>query len=394
MAILQFEDLSFEAESDRIKVLFLKNFYTYIPTSLLKQISDYTINKASIVFEKISDNKAKTKFNFLLENAFEDLKNRLNNNKTVYIHKNSGIPLMGSLSFGIVDKGSQMLEVKPITGCNLNCIYCSVDEGLSTRKIVDFVVEKDYLVSELRRLIEFKDTQVDVYINPHGEPLLYAGIVPLVKDIAGIKNAKVISIITNGTLLTKELADELIKAGLNKINISLCALNDKLATRLAGANYNVKHVLDMISYLKEKIEVVIAPVYISGVNDEDIVKLIELCKKMPCKIFIQNFLFNERGRNPTKQVSWDIFYQKLKSLEKIYGIELIPKGKIVQTKEYKMPFKKGDIIKPNHVIPGRYSNENIASFNNRCITVSRYSTRISDVKITKSSHNIFYGKLI
>ena len=73
------------------------------------------------------------------------LKNKLNGNNTLYIHKNSGIPLIGSLSFGIIDRGSNMLEIKPLTSCNADCIFCSVDEGPSSKKIRDIVVEKDYL---------------------------------------------------------------------------------------------------------------------------------------------------------------------------------------------------------------------------------------------------------
>jgi uncharacterized Fe-S cluster-containing radical SAM superfamily enzyme len=392
--MLKFKDLSFIEEKDRIKLIFLKIFYSYIAKSSLKKISDFTITKNSITFKKIPENKAETKFNFLLQDSFKNLKNKLNDNKTIYIHKNSAIPLIGSLSFGIVDKGSKMIELKPITGCNINCIFCSVDEGLSSKKMVDYIVEKDYLMQELKKLVEFKATKVDIYINPHGEPLLYADIVPLVNDISKIKNVNIISIITNGTLLTKDLIDKLIGAGLNRINISINALDQKLANKLAGSHYNVKHLLEMLYYLNKKIELVLTPVYLPEISDNEIIKLIELSKKLSCKIAIQNFQTNKRGRNPTKQLSWDRFYSKLKSFEKGYNIELIPKKIPINTKEYKMPFNKGDIIKPEIILPGRYPNEKIAVSQDRSITVTDCYKNPSKIKITRSMHNIFYATSI
>ena len=141
-------------------------------------------------------------------------------------------------------------------------------------------VEKDYLVEELKKLIEFKNTKIDIYINPHGEPLLYADIISLVNDISKIKNVNILSIITNGTLLTKELIDRLIKAGLNTINISINAIDQKIANKLAGSDYNVKHVLNMLYYMNNKIDLVITPVYLSGINDNEIIKLTEIHNKL------------------------------------------------------------------------------------------------------------------
>lgn len=391
MTELQFKDLSFKEEKERIKITFLKNFYSYIDKSKLKKISDFNITKNSITFKNTSEKKAQTKFNFLLEEFFKNLKNKLNNNKTIYIHRNSGIPLIGSLSFGIVDKGSQMIELKPITGCNISCIFCSVDEGSPSKKVVDYIVEKDYLIQELKKLIEFKASEVDIYINPQGEPLLYADIVPLIQDISKIKNVNIISIITNGTLLTKDLIDSLAEAGLNRINISLNAIDQKITKKLSSSSYDVNHVLEMLNHLNKRIELILTPVYVPSMNENEIIKLLGLSKQLSCKIAIQNFQSNKRGRNPTKQLSWGKFYSKLKSFEKEYNIELIPKHELIKTKEYKMPFKKGDIIKPEMIFPGRYPNEKIAVSKERSITVTDCYKNPSKIKITRSSHNVFYA---
>ncbi len=395
MAKLAFKDLTFEEQKDCIKVNFLKIFYFYIEKQQLKQISDFIIGEDSITFKDAPEKKARTKFNFLLEKGFKELKNSLNGKKTAYIHQNSGIPLIGSLAFGIVDRGTDMIEVKPITSCALNCVFCSVGEGLSSKKEADFVVEKDYLVNELKKLIDYKNCPVDVYINPHGEPLLYADIVQLVEDISKLKHVRVLSIITSGSLLTKELADELIKAGLNRLNISLNAIEPEIARKLAGtSHYDVEHVKEMAAYTAKKIKVVIAPVYVPGFNDEEMPKLIEFANKINASIFIQNFMCNKRGRNPAKELPMDKFYIMLKELEKQYNTKLIADCGLVKTKELPKPFKKGDTVKAEIVCQGRYKNEGIAAANGRAITIPDcYKTGIVPVKIARSRYNIFIGKV-
>jgi len=204
MAELIFKDLSFEEKEEKVRVKFLKLFYFDIDKSVLESIGNFKIDGNKIEFNEISDNKAQRRFNMLLSKGFIQLKNRLNNKNTIYVHKNSGIPLMGTNYFGLIDRGTNLIEIKPITSCNLGCIYCSIDEGPLSRRKADFIVEKDYIVEELKKLIEFKqEDHIDAHINAQGEPTLYANMVELVADIAKIPQVKSISIdtITNSLLM-------------------------------------------------------------------------------------------------------------------------------------------------------------------------------------------------
>ena len=190
MALLEFKDLPFKELEDKVEVILLKNFYFHLEKKDLSKIADYEIRQNSIEFKNISEKRVAKKFNFLLSNSIKNLKNRLNNKKAVYIHQNSGIPLIGTNYFGLIDRNTSIIEIKPVTGCNLNCIYCSVDEGKSSKRQVDFVVEKDYLVNDLKKLVEFKGIDsLEAHINAQGETLLYAPLVELVADIAKIPQA-------------------------------------------------------------------------------------------------------------------------------------------------------------------------------------------------------------
>ncbi len=397
MAKLEFKDLSFEELGNKVKVSFLNNYYFYLNKDNLEKIGKFKIQKSAISFD-VPEKRAEGRFNLLLSIGFKDLKNKLTNRKTVYITKDSGIPLIGNNAFGLVDRNTSLIEVKPCTGCNLNCIYCSVDEGKSGKWVTDFLVEPDYLIEEFRKLVEFKETEVEAHIGTQGEPFLYPNILELIKGLSSTKNVKLISLDTNGTMLTKELINNLALAGLSRINLSINALDEKLASKIAGTPYNLKHVLDMVRYTITRMKLLIAPVWLPGINDKEIPKLIELSKDLGITIGIQNFLNYKYGRNPVKAMNWDIFRDKMKKLENEQGVKLLLTEKdfgIKKTKKLPKPFKKGQVVKANVVCGGRLKNEKIAVANQRSIAVPNcYKTGTIKTKITRDKHNIFFGRCL
>lgn len=398
MAILTFENLEFVEKDNEIVVNFMKYFYFKIEKEELKRIADFKIDKNGIDFEKISEKSAWNKFNMLLSRKIIELRSKLSGNKAVYIHKNSGIPLIGSNSFGLVDRGTSLIELKPVTGCNLGCIFCSVCEGTGTNKIVDFVVEKDYLVEEFRKLSAFKGVKdIEAHINAQGEPLLYSNLAELISDLRMIKEVGVISMDTNGILLNKKIVDELVEAGITRFNISLMALDKELAKKLAGTVYDVEKIKEICAYMAKKSQLLIAPVLVPGINDAEMPKIIEFSKKLNARMGIQNFLNYRYGRNPVKAIPMESFRKMLKDLEAKHSIKLLLTKEdfnIRETKKLPKPFKKGNVIKAKIMCESRLRNEKIAVANERCITAPNCSQEsgIVKLKITRDKDNIFYGE--
>lgn len=396
MAELAFQDLSFEEKGDKIKFSFLRIFYFYIPKDELYNIGDFIVGKNSITFKGIEQKKAERKFYTLLEKGFKELKNSLNNKPAIYIHKNSGIPLIGNVAFGLIDRGTNVIEVKPVTGCNLKCIYCSVDED---KRPVDFVIEKDYLVEEFRKLVEFKNADnIEAHIASQGEPLLYAPLADLIRDISKIKEVKTISIDTNGTLLTKSKVDELVESGLTRFNFSINSLDDKIANKIAGTAYNGKKIKDICKYIAKKASLIITPVLIPTINEEEMPKIIEFAKEIKADIGIQNFLNYKMGRNPAKQIEFGEFYKKLKEWQDKYKVKLIKSVEdfnIIKTKSLPKPFRKEEVIEAEIVCSGRIKNEKIAVAKQRTISIPNCYKDKGKVrlKITRTKHNIFIGNI-
>jgi uncharacterized Fe-S cluster-containing radical SAM superfamily enzyme len=386
-AILEFQDLMFEHHSDCIRAYFLKYFYFDLPLVELEKIADFKVNGHQITFET-SQIKAERQFNRLISIYIKEHLKSLKGSRAVYFHQP---PIIGSLRFGLIDRDTNCIEIRPITGCNLNCIYCSVDEGIQSKKI-EYLIDKDLLVSEFKKIIEGKK-DVEAHIGPQGEPLMYAPLVDLIHELSQIEKVKVISIDTNSILLTKELVDKLADAGLTRINLSINALDADLAKKIAGCNYNIEKIKEISQYIITKMDLLIAPVLLNGINNEEIPKIIEFAKSINAKLGIQNFLEYKGGRNPVKQLTWEVFIKKLEEWEKKFDVKLKLDFKkdfnILEQKTLQKPFRKGQVVDAE-IIYDEY-----AAAQGRLIKIpaSERAGKVK-IKITRDKHNVFFGSVV
>lgn len=294
----------------------------------------------------------------------------------IRVNEDSGIPLFGLDFLGILDRGTNLIEVKPITTCNLRCKYCFVHAGDYKN---NFYAEPEYLIKFLKQAIEIKqNNDIEVHIAPYGEIFGYKDHIKLIKDIRSIPQVKVISIQTNGTLLNQDKIHELEKIGVTRLNISFNSLDEKLASYLSeDPNYNVQNMLKVFdSVLESKIDLLIAPIWFFGVNDLEIIKIIELGKQIESrgydwkkfKLGIQNYLIYETGRKlkKVKERDFSYFYKRLAELEKKYQIKLKlgPYDfEIHPSKPVSVPVEIGEKIRVTVICEGRTSYEYIGRLN-------------------------------
>ncbi len=389
METMHFEQIRFEDNEDTIKGIFLDRFWFSIPKDKLGEC-------------KVEDGDVKVKsvkkFNHFLDIGLENMQSSVTRKPATYIYKERDVPLIGTNYFGLIDRGTNIIEIKPITGCNENCVYCSVDEGPATRKNRDFIVEKDYLVEEFRKLAKFKDCEIDAHINAQGEPTLYKQMPELIRDIASTPNVGMISIDTNASLLSEEDIDAMVDAGLKRFNLSFNAIGVKKAKVMAGlGSYDIETIKERARFMATKCKVLLAPVYVQGYNDEEIVPIVKFAQEIGADVGIQNFLSYKKGRNPAKEKSWEDFEKLLDAWEKETGAKLkVSAGdyNIFPAKSYPKPFRKGQTIDAEIKLPGRYPREKLAVAGGRIITIPNCDKEGNvRVKITRSKHNIFYGEI-
>jgi uncharacterized Fe-S cluster-containing radical SAM superfamily enzyme len=322
----------------------------------------------------------------------------------VRVTRDSGIPLIGCLYFGIIDRGTNLLQVRPSCHCNLACPFCSVDAGPGSQtRVSRYEVEVGYLLSALQEIAALKGEGVECHIDSPGEPLLYPSLISLIRGIRKIPEVQVISLQTNGTLLTPAMIDSLETAGLDRINLSLHALDPSLAQGLSGVPwYDVGLVIQSARRITESdIDLLIAPVFLPGINDEEIPRLIAFAKEIGAgkrwpSLGIQKFERYRFGRCPkeARVQTWKAFHKSLERWALDCGTRLLLSPKdfgITARKMLPRAYHKGDRVQVEIMAPGWLNGEMLGVGRDRVVSVMNSSRRegIVRVRMISVKHNIY-----
>lgn len=246
------------------------------------------------------------------------------------------LPLVGHIAFGVIDRGTNLLQVRPYTLCPFSCIFCSVDAGpMSRSRVAEFIVDIDYLVEWVLYVIRYKvSKKIHILIDGVGEPILHPRIEDLVRELREVERIGDIAIETRGPITNVKILQRLIEAGLSRMNVSIDTLDSLKAVRLTNAKwYSLDKVLETILQLNSMgLDITLTPLWIPGVNDYDIVELVEWSKrniknKSAPVIAIQKYVIHKRGRKipGVREISWKDFYKHLRALEERTGVRLVLK---------------------------------------------------------------------
>jgi GTP 3',8-cyclase len=164
--------------------------------------------------------------------------------------------------------------------CNLRCAYCMPEEEYTWLPRADILT-----FEEIARLVGvFAGLGVDKVRFTGGEPLLRKDLPRLVKMIAAEPRIRELAITTNGILLAQE-AQGLRDAGIHRVTVSLDTLKpDRFLALTRRDSY--AQVLEGIEAVRRmgwpglKLDTVV----MRGVNDDEIVDLLEFARRMGAEI--------------------------------------------------------------------------------------------------------------
>ncbi|MEI4790001.1 GTP 3',8-cyclase MoaA [Bacillus sp. FJAT-53060] len=166
------------------------------------------------------------------------------------------------------------LRISVTDRCNFRCKYCMPAEIFGP----DYpFLNKEELLSfeEIERLATLfaNDLGVVKLRITGGEPLIRKDLPILIQKLAKIPGIEDIAMTTNGTLLPI-YADQLKKAGLQRVTISLDSLNPDRFKQMNGRQIPIQKVFDGIEAAKKAgLAIKINMVVQKGVNDQDILPM-------------------------------------------------------------------------------------------------------------------------
>ncbi len=169
------------------------------------------------------------------------------------------------------ERSIDYLRISVTDKCNLKCVYCMPKNGIKYFKESEILTSEE-IVRFVRIAHQHGLKKVRI---TGGEPLMKKDITMLISSIkqTGIQD---LSLTTNGIMLPG-LVDELKKAGLNRVNISLDTMDpDKYRTITNGGDIN-----RVWEAIKEAERVGLSPVKINvvpirGLNDDEILSFVSL----------------------------------------------------------------------------------------------------------------------
>ncbi len=221
------------------------------------------------------------------------------------------------------------LRVSITERCNFRCQYCMPEKPFSW-------VPKENLLS-YEDLFKFIKVSIDEGIKKvritGGEPLLREGLDIFLKMIFDYKNDIDLALTTNGYLLPK-VAQKLKDAGLKRINISLDSLNEATAAKIAQKDI-LKTVLEGIQAASDAgLKIKINCVPIKGVNENDILDVLEFCKNNNYVVRFIEFMENNHAKDGAKGLNSD----EIKSIisSKYQNFKIVPRDNSSPAQYYEL----------------------------------------------------------
>lgn len=193
--------------------------------------------------------------------------------------------------------------------CNLRCMYCMPDEGIS------FVPHRDVLSYE--EMLHLVDVSVHAGIRKvrltGGEPLVRKGFVEFLDELSNHEGLEEISLTTNGVLLT-DFAEDIKACGICRINISLDTLKPERFLQITRRDYFDRVIqgiqeAERLGFDPIKINVVA----IRGFNEDEILDFARMTLDKPYHIrFIEYMPVGEHNSwSNEKFISMDEIKEKI-----------------------------------------------------------------------------------
>ena len=143
------------------------------------------------------------------------------------------------------------LRISVTDRCNFRCIYCmpkslfGPDHAFLRRtQILSF--------EEIQRAVRiFAQLGVSKIRITGGEPLIRKDLHKLIEKIHSTPGIDDISLTTNGALLSEQKAESLVAAGLDRVTLSLDALDDDCFKKINDVQFSVEKVLESVETAKQ-----------------------------------------------------------------------------------------------------------------------------------------------
>ncbi len=199
------------------------------------------------------------------------------------------------------------LRISVTERCNFRCQYCMPEKPFSW-------VPRENLLS-FEELFEFVKVAIDEGIDKiritGGEPLLREDLDSFIAMINGHKSGLDLALTTNGFLLA-DVAFRLKEAGLKRINVSIDSLKPEVAAKIAQKDVLSRVLAGVDKALEAGLSVKVNMVPLKGINEDEIVDVMEYAKARGMRIRYIEYMENVHAKAGLKGLTGKEILSKVK----------------------------------------------------------------------------------
>lgn len=266
------------------------------------------------------------------------------NTKRVELHEH--LPLAAPFS----------VHIFPSFYCNFKCNYCL--HSLSADKLAEMNFHKQFMSLDIYKktvddISEF-DTKIKALIFAgHGEPLLNKSIAEMVRYAKEKDIAERIEIVTNGSLLSHEMSDALIDAGLDRLRVSLQGITSQKYKEISDVELDINELKENLEYFcshKKNTEVYVKIMDISMDCEDDFGKFKDMFKNA-CDIsaieyaipFVNEIDYSQVGDLSSKCKQGNSGRSQICSMP-FYMMVIYPDGNVAPCCSTSLPLTYGNVM--------------------------------------------------
>jgi cyclic pyranopterin phosphate synthase len=230
------------------------------------------------------------------------------------------------------------LRISITDKCNLRCIYCMPSDGVVPAKQSDLLTDEEILrITKIAAQLGVKKIRLT-----GGEPLIRKNVIPLISSLKLIPGIEDLSLTTNGILLEQQ-AEFLVKAGLDRVNISIDSFKPERYREITRGG-NLDAVMRGLREAEQRglIPVKINMVPVRGLNEDEILDFARLTLDAGYHVrFIECMPTGGGGFwSPEKYIATDEIRQTIETLGPLESVRARKNG---PSRYYRLKGAKGVI---------------------------------------------------
>lgn len=197
------------------------------------------------------------------------------------------------------------MYVEPTRTCNFKCFYCMHSTRGEKGGVLEHTgfhlahMDMELYEKMVRDIMSFPTQIKRVCFSGLGEPLMNPRLPEMIRKLREAGFGGRIDIISNGSLLTHELSDALIAAGINRLQISIQGLSQQQYLENCGVAVDVDKLRSELEYFHQKTQGTEASLYVKIIdvmlkNEEDKEQFFQMFGNVCDTIFVEHLVIMEQ----------------------------------------------------------------------------------------------------